>query len=565
MTSIKGISAFLRRQASRLVADCKGNTAILFALTLIPMLGAVGVALDYSRANSLRGKLQAAADAAALAAGKEQDGTEAARKLIAEEVFSANAAQLKFTNEYTLAYADIDDGAAARVDVTAQVPTTVSGILGINEIGVHVRAETGLSGGTMEIALVVDNSGSMDGSRIASLKTAARDLVKTLYGSQNFHPTIQIGIVPFAATVNVGAQYKNASWMDTNGVSSIHYNNMDSEDYTRFELYDELKNISWEGCVEARPYPLDVQDTAPSAGTPDSYFVPLFAPDEPGNKGVYDYSKYYYNSYLDDDEGDCEDSGSGSSRRPPARSRSRGHFSGGHGHGYGYGYGGGGGGGGGSSSSLTDEEKQKRVCKYMNENAKSGTNSVGTRWGPNFLCDSSAITPLTNSKGDLNSAIGKLGSYGGTNLHEGLMWGWRVLSPGVPFTEGKAYDDDENRKIIVLMSDGANFHGTFPNFNKSWYSAYGYAAENRLGNNLNSTNQLVSAMNSRTLEACTNAKAAGILIYTIAFDISDNATVQLLQSCASSASMAYNTNSTSQMVAAFEDIAKKLGELRLAR
>ena len=163
------------------------------------------------------------------------------------------------------------------------------------------------------------------------------------------------------------------------------------------------------------------------------------------------------------------------------------------------------------------------------------------------------------------SAIGKLGAYGGTNIHEGIMWGWRVLSPGEPFTQGKAYSDKGNRKIIVLMTDGANFHGAFNNFNKSWYSAYGYAAENRLGSNLNSTSKLVGAMNNRTLEACTNAKAAGILIYTIAFDIDDKDTVDLLRSCATNPAMAYDTDTTSQMAAAFEDIANKLGELRLSR
>ena len=278
MAPIKAVSAFLRRHGSRLAADCRGNTAIIFALTLIPMLGAVGVALDYSRANSLRGKLQGAADAAVLAAGKAQNGTEADRERIAEEVFAANATQLKFTTEYKLTYKDIDSGESGRVDVTSDVPTTISGILGINEIAVHVKSETGLSGGSMEVALVVDNSGSMDGSRISSLKTAARDLVKTLFGSVNYHPSIQIGIVPFAATVNVGASNENAWWMDRNGVSSIHYNNMDSKDYTRFELYEQIRNMKWDGCVEARPYPLDVQDTTPSSDKPDSYFVPLFAP-----------------------------------------------------------------------------------------------------------------------------------------------------------------------------------------------------------------------------------------------------------------------------------------------
>jgi hypothetical protein len=49
-------------------------------------------------------------------------------------------------------------------------------------------------------------------------------------------------------------------------------------------------------------------------------------------------------------------------------------------------------------------------------------------------------------------------SGGGTNQAEGLAWGWRVLSPSAPFTEGRPYNDpsDPVRKVIVLMTDGEN-------------------------------------------------------------------------------------------------------------
>ena len=49
--------------------------------------------------------------------------------------------------------------------------------------------------------------------------------------------------------------------------------------------------FSWQGCVEARPYPYNVNDAKPSAmsdeistitGDPATLFVPMFAPDEAG-------------------------------------------------------------------------------------------------------------------------------------------------------------------------------------------------------------------------------------------------------------------------------------------
>ncbi|MFN0264540.1 pilus assembly protein TadG-related protein [Tepidamorphus sp. 3E244] len=524
MGKCRQISILVARLCARFAHDRAGAAAIIFALALIPMLGSVGVAVDYSRANSLRAKLQSGADAAALAAGKNQSGSEAERRVIANEVFAANATQLKFTDAYKLTYKDVDDGAASRVDVSAKVPTTISGLLGINEITVNVRAETGRSGGTMEIVMVVDTSGSMEGSRTSTLKKAARDLVKTLFGSENNHPSISIGIVPFAAAVNVGPENESASWMDRNAVAKYHFNNFGSKQLTRFEIYDELKNVKWDGCVEARPYPLDVDDSTPVSSNRDSYFVPLLAPDAPDTDAGWRKDDFI-NNYLSDDGGDC-------SRSDRADDSAKG--------------------------------RQERVCKYKGSRADTSAR-YGTKMGPNFLCDARPLTPLTNKKGDLNSAIGQLTSYGGTNIHEGVMWGWRVLSPGAPFTEGKPYSDNKNKKIMIVMTDGSNFHGAFNNMNGSWYSVYGYASEDRLGTGLYSTNQLVEAMNNRTLEACSNAKKKGIMVYTIAFDVNDRDTLAIMESCASSRSMAYNSKSTGDLLTAFDDIAKKLGELRLAK
>ncbi len=48
--------------------DSGGNVAIMTALALVPLIGVVGAALDYSRAWDTTSKLHRAADAAALAA-----------------------------------------------------------------------------------------------------------------------------------------------------------------------------------------------------------------------------------------------------------------------------------------------------------------------------------------------------------------------------------------------------------------------------------------------------------------------------------------------------------------
>ena len=128
--------------------------------------------------------------------------------------------------------------------------------------------------------------------------------------------------------------------------------------------------------------------------------------------------------------------------------------------------------------------------------------------------------------------IQSLIAKGGTNILEGLMWGWRVLSPEAPFTEGRDYNDAENTKYLVLMTDGENWHQAMSNHNKSSYHSFGYAVKGRLGTTYTTT-ALVNQMNTKTLAACANAKAAGIKVYTVAFRLDDAATLAMLASCAS--------------------------------
>src|ERR1700744_6236802 len=51
----------------RFFGNKSGNVAIMFAITCVPLISAVGCAVDYSLATRMRAKLQSAADAASVA------------------------------------------------------------------------------------------------------------------------------------------------------------------------------------------------------------------------------------------------------------------------------------------------------------------------------------------------------------------------------------------------------------------------------------------------------------------------------------------------------------------
>src|SRR5882672_9337582 len=55
----------------RFLKDRKAGVAPLLALGIMPLMGAVGAAVDYSRANSMRTSMQSALDATALMLAKD--------------------------------------------------------------------------------------------------------------------------------------------------------------------------------------------------------------------------------------------------------------------------------------------------------------------------------------------------------------------------------------------------------------------------------------------------------------------------------------------------------------
>ena len=501
----------MRDGLRKFVANQTGAVVLLFGLTLIPLMGFVGGAIDYAYAYRTRAKMQNALDAAALAAGRvleisasESDAQEAATK-----VMDANLGP-DFPAGLTVNVSISGTVVTATANVT--VNTFILGTIGIDTFPVGATSTVNIAGGTFEVVMVLDNSGSMAGSKISNLRDAAGDLVDILFSNQQSSDNVTIGLVPFAMAVNVGTQYSNASWMDQNVGSSVHSEHFSNANRSRWWVLNKMNNVSWRGCVEVRPAPHDVDDTPANGG--DSMFVPLFAPDEP------DSSSSYPNDYLDDSGGTC------------------------------------------SNNPNNNNQAQRRLCKYKNETPDTSL-AFGTRMGPNWGCDSNPVRELTNNSSNITTAINSMQAYGGTNIHTALMWGWRLLSPGEPFSQGKPYNEPNNTKIMILMSDGANWHLGTSTHNESWYSAYGYHAQNRLGSSSGSTSALRATINTRTAQSCTNAKAAGIVIYTLALEINDQTTQDMLENCASSASRFFTLDNSNELDDAFQAIAQEISKLRI--
>ena len=265
-----------------------------------------------------------------------------------------------------------------------------------------------------------------------------------------------------------------------------------------------MRYEDWDGCVEARAIPMDIDDTAPSAGNPATLFVPYFAPDEPDN----DWG--YANDYMDD-----EVSGS-------------------------------------------DQDRMINIDKYDN-------GRVEDRYGPNMKCTTTPITALTSSQSTLERAIDDMGANGNTNIPQGVGWGIRVISPGEPFTEGTAWDDREIIKAMVILTDGQNVMTGRSTDMRSDYTAYGYSTHGRLGTTSSSSSTLANRLDDRLEAACDEAKDLGIRVYTITFQLNDRDTQDMMRDCASHPSLYFNSPSGNELRDAFEMIAGDLTNLRLSR
>jgi len=507
----------------RFLANTRGNVAIIFALVSVPAMAIAGAAIDYTNASQEYSRLQVATDSASLAGAKQVGllSEEGVRQAVTD-VFDANyrgPKRERVTLSIVVGDSDVNVVAASHTD------TSFMKLMHFDEIALKVSS-TAIVGRDkkIDVVLVLDNSGSMSGSKIDALRSAAADLTQILMNANKTAPSgeepVQVGVVPFTAFVNVGSQYKTASWMDTNGQSPIH-----SEDFNqtanRFDLFNELSGVSWRGCVTSRPYPHDVTDTLPTSGNPQTLFVPHFAPDEPGSSNSNGHS--FKNNYISDWTSTC------TTPLP--------------------------------NDSTRWEAAQSRICKYTGANYSSGS---GVSKGPNYGCRTNPLTPMTIDQTIVETAVNNLTANGYTNIHQGVMWGWRVLSPEAPFTEGRSDVDDKVEQFLIVMTDGKNTYITENSPNDTVSFAYGYTAKGRLGT-VGNYSAILSKMNERTQESCTNTKTVGeVKIYTIAFQVSDTATLELLENCATEPSMAFRSETNGDLIEAFRKIAQEINSLRIS-
>ncbi len=244
--------------------DTRGSLAVPFALSLVPLVVAIGCSLDYSRYSHARTTLQTIADASALAANRYTLST-AQQVQSAVDTFARAqlATSSSFLQDLTTTSSISADKRTITVTLSARVKSTVTQLIGQTFWSLSASSET-IRGqdSQLELALVLDNTGSMGDpasngqTKIANLITQSKKLIDTL--TSDPQASVKIGLVPFTQYVNVGTANRSASWMNV------------PADYSTSTNCDKkgknctITNYIWSGCATSRVGYNTVDTTSPA-------------------------------------------------------------------------------------------------------------------------------------------------------------------------------------------------------------------------------------------------------------------------------------------------------------
>ncbi len=157
-------------------------------------------------------------------------------------------------------------------------------------------------------------------------------------------------------------------------------------------------------------------------------------------------------------------------------------------------------------------------------------------------CAITAVLPLTQNLTTVKNSINNIAAKGSTYIPAGIAWGWRTLTPTAPFTETRNQDSARTDNVMVVVTDGNNTR-----------SKDGFTHELRNRNGADTT----------MVEMCENAKRDNIEIYTIALEIKDDKTLDLLQGCASGSGNFFSAANGDELGNAFNQIAISLSTSRI--
>lgn len=238
----------------------RGSVMVTVAFAILAMTGATGLAVDIGRAQLAQAKLSSALDAAGLAAGSNMNSTDVDAEVT--KYLNVNFENYLGT---TLTHVDAtvnSTNTVITIEAQGTIDTSIMKYFGFDTVPISADTEITRATSGLELVMALDNTGSMNGTPLEELKSAASELVEILHGDDTAS-NLYIGLVPFAQAVNVGSS--RTSFVDAANLASRNWG-----------------TTSWGGCVDARLSGGDTTDAPPSS----QIFYAYYWPDDSNNDWI---------------------------------------------------------------------------------------------------------------------------------------------------------------------------------------------------------------------------------------------------------------------------------------
>ncbi len=254
----------LFRAWRRFDKDQRGNVAVIFAFSMVPVIGLIGGAVDVSRHQHYKVEILNAMDSAALALVRRGAANDAdANTFVNTYITPMIPAAARDPMLHLASFKAIKISGGYRVESGGYMDTAFLPVVGIRQMPFQLDTEVVNSGGNFEVALALDNTGSMaEHNKIGALKDAANHLIDTLYKESGADTRVKMALVPFTTAVNIRGAAFDPNWLDPEGLGlGTHAEDSYDRPVSRLDIYDALSNgrkgadglpVDWKGCVEAR-------------------------------------------------------------------------------------------------------------------------------------------------------------------------------------------------------------------------------------------------------------------------------------------------------------------------
>ena len=256
------VSKVLKAAARRMTRDEGGAAAVFFAIALLLLTPMTLGLIDIYLSTTQRGQLQDALDTATLYAARSPATTTADIDAIGDAALRAN---LVLPEGESIVQSDFVLDGVKVIGTAAITPPGISPQIW-NQANVVANSEVVRNSNNVEVALVLDTTGSMSGQKLSDMKVAAKDLVDIVVQDIQTPYYSKMAIVPYSMAVNVGGyanQVRGVPKAGTNPTRGVNTRPPYSRFWFRNNSYDDRTwNINT--CVTERTGTNAYTDVAPT-------------------------------------------------------------------------------------------------------------------------------------------------------------------------------------------------------------------------------------------------------------------------------------------------------------